>query len=167
MQSRLTLTLLLDESDSEGEDDEADREQAELKKYEELLRQGKAGTLLSAEVEKYSGEEEEKKDRAFIKFVRVTKRAPKQVIRYSRGGNPLWVSDKDSAENVPSCELCSGPRIFEFQILPQLLVSLKMDSVNESSVDWGTLAVYTCKNSCDATGPAYKKEFLWRQNVQQ
>ena len=154
-----------DESDSEGEED-ADREQAELRKYEELLREGKAGTISSAEVEKYSGEEE-KKDRAFIKFVRVTKRAPKQVVRYSRGGNPLWVSDKESAENIPSCEWCSGPRIFEFQIMPQLLVSLKMDSLNESSIDWGTLAVYTCKNSCDATGPAYKKEFLWRQNVQQ
>jgi pre-rRNA-processing protein TSR4 len=31
-------------------------------------------------------------------------------------------------------------------------------------LDWGTLAIYTCQDSCDS-GTAYKKEFLWKQDV--
>ena len=123
--SYLKISVSADENDSEGEDeDDRERENAELKKYQELVSQGKAGTLPTSEVEKYAGDAEEdasKKDKVFERFLRVTKRAPKQVVRYSRGGKPLWVSDKEIVENVPNCEFCNGPRIFEFQIMPQLL----------------------------------------------
>lgn len=47
--------------------------------------------------------------------------------------------------------------------MPQMLNHLQMDTVGEQGVDWGTLAVYTCKNSC-SQGPSYKKEFLWKQD---
>ena len=99
-----------------------------MKKFEELLSQGQAGSLPPGEIEKYATEEEEKKDRTFLKFTRVIKRAPKQVVRYSRGGNPLWVSENEMAKDVPNCEKCSEPRIFEFQLMPQLLNSLKLDN---------------------------------------
>jgi hypothetical protein len=49
------------------------------------------------------------------------------------------------------------------QILPQMLNYLGLDST-EKSVDWGTLAVYTCSQSCNE-GPAYKQEFLWKQDI--
>lgn len=49
-----------------------------------------------------------------------------------------------------------------FQILPQLLNELKVDSTGDS-IDWGTLAVYTCSKNCDE-GPTYKAEFLWKQD---
>ena len=138
-----------------------------MKKFEELLSQGQAGSLPPGEIEKYATEEEEKKDRTFLKFTRVIKRAPKQVVRYSRGGNPLWVSENEMAKDVPNCEKCSEPRIFEFQLMPQLLNSLKLDNnLEEVSIDWGVLAVYTCRDSCDVSGPAYKKEFMFRQNFQ-
>ncbi len=41
------------------------------------------------------------------------------------------------------------------QILPQLLYHLKVDRVDGSSVDWGTLLIYTCPNSCvvEVTSP--------------
>ena len=46
--------------------------------------------------------------------------------------------------------------------MPQLLNHLKADSVEES-IDWGTLAVYTCsRNCCD--GPSYHSEFIWKQD---
>ena len=52
--------------------------------------------------------------------------------------------------------------------MPQLLASLGLDTgLGQASIDWGVLVVYSCSDSCDATGPAYKKEFLFRQNVQQ
>ena len=46
--------------------------------------------------------------------------------------------------------------------MPQLLNHLKADSV-DASIDWGTLAVYTCVNSC-GDGPSYQPEFLWKQD---
>ena len=61
-----------------------------------------------------------------------------QVLRYARGGKPLWISDRDQlppppvpplapaagGAAVPRCEYCDGPREFEFQVMPQLLHSL-------------------------------------------
>ena len=42
--------------------------------------------------------------------------------------------------------------------MPQLLNRLGLDA----AVDWGVLAVYTCKRSCDF-GIGYAREFLFRQ----
>ena len=49
------------------------------------------------------------------------------------------------------------------QVMPQLLNHLKVDSP-EASIDWGTLAVYTCENSCDL-GNKYSPEFIWKQDL--
>lgn len=46
--------------------------------------------------------------------------------------------------------------------MPQLLNHLDIDSL-EDSIDWGTLIVYTCSNSCDVDGQ-YKEEFVWKQD---
>lgn len=47
--------------------------------------------------------------------------------------------------------------------MPQLLNYLGLDS-SESSLDWGTLAVFTCKNSCSGDSD-YKEEYLWKQDM--
>lgn len=49
--------------------------------------------------------------------------------------------------------------------MPQLLNHLGVDSV-EVSLDWGTLAVYTCAADCvkDSAAHAYREEFLWKQD---
>lgn len=46
--------------------------------------------------------------------------------------------------------------------MPQLLNSLSVDSTG-SSIDWGTLAVYTCSVSCHQ-GDGYSPEFIWKQD---
>lgn len=46
--------------------------------------------------------------------------------------------------------------------MPQLLNYLQVDSIEES-VDWGTLVVFTCSESC-SDGTSYLREFLWKQN---
>lgn len=41
-----------------------------------------------------------------------------QVVRYSRGGSPLWVSSQHtpSGQDVPPCP-CGAQRTFEFQVV--------------------------------------------------
>ena len=50
--------------------------------------------------------------------------------------------------------------------MPQLLYYLKLDSTEGASIDWGTLAVYSCEKSCTSgsTGAAYQPEFVWKQD---
>lgn len=47
--------------------------------------------------------------------------------------------------------------------MPQMLNYLRLDEALDGGFDWGTLAIYTCADNCDQ-GPAYKKEYLWKQD---
>ncbi|XP_021926368.1 programmed cell death protein 2 [Zootermopsis nevadensis] len=140
-------------------------EEEKLKAFEKMVQEGKAGTLQGDtsfdELQKTTSPE----DRQFSKFNSRIRRNPDQVLRYDRGGTPLWISSDHTPneDDIPCCEYCGQHRRFEFQILPQLLNYLGLDST-EKSVDWGTLAIYTCSQSCNE-GPAYKREFLWKQDI--
>ncbi|KAG9469520.1 hypothetical protein GDO78_020303 [Eleutherodactylus coqui] len=107
---------------------------------------------------------ESEDDKAFSRFKKRISVEPEQVLRYCRGGDPLWISLQNvPAENdIPNCE-CGAKRAFEFQVMPQLLNHLKVDSLQES-IDWGVLAVYTCAANCNAE-TCYVEEFLWKQDV--
>ncbi|XP_071963234.1 programmed cell death protein 2-like [Antedon mediterranea] len=102
-------------------------------------------------------------DKQFRKFKDIIEIEPEQILRYQRSGQPLWVSSENQPTEVdiPKCT-CGADRLFEFQILPQLLTYMDVDSVGDS-IDWGTLLIYTCSKNCNE-GPAYKSEFLWKQN---
>jgi len=119
------------------------------------------------ELDKMASSEAAAGDAAFARFRKRVARAPEQVVRYWRDGAPLWVSATHvpGQGDVPACR-CGAPRRFEFQILPQLLNHLDLDEVGES-VDWGTLAVFTCSASCDpASGEgAYLPEVVWKQQL--
>ncbi|XP_033873023.1 programmed cell death protein 2 isoform X1 [Acipenser ruthenus] len=106
---------------------------------------------------------ESKESKVFEKFKRRTAIEPEQVLRYCRMGRPLWVSDENVPKetDIPNC-LCGAKRLFEFQIMPQLLNYLKVDSP-DASIDWGTLVVYTCAESCDQ-GNKYTAEFILKQD---
>ena len=54
---------------------------------------------------------------------------------------------------------------FFFKILPQLLYYLDVEkNTGEDSIDWGTLIVYSCENSCSLVeNEIVKEEYLWRQ----
>ncbi|KAI3913103.1 hypothetical protein MKW98_007119 [Papaver atlanticum] len=96
--------------------------------------------------------------------VRVGK-APEQVLRYTQDSKakPLWpmASGRPSKADIPKCNYCDGPLCFEMQILPQLLYFFGVKN-DVDSLDWATLAVYTCVDSCE-TSVAYKEEFAWVQ----
>ena len=57
-------------------------------------------------------------DPVFARFRKRVAREPEQVVRYWRGGAPLWVSsDHQPADaDVPPCPACGAPRHFEFQV---------------------------------------------------
>ncbi|CAG0917128.1 unnamed protein product [Notodromas monacha] len=97
------------------------------------------------------------------RFLRRVRMYPEQVLRYHMKSEPLWVSVENqiSLSAVPPCALCGAPRHFEFQIMPQLLTHLSLGS-EKDAVDWGTIAVYTCSDSCRPS--EYAREFLWKQD---
>ncbi|KAL5791880.1 hypothetical protein ACOSP7_000474 [Xanthoceras sorbifolium] len=92
-------------------------------------------------------------------------KAPEQILRYCRStsAKPLWPmsSGRPSKADIPKCSYCGGPRCFEFQILPQLLYYFDVKN-DVDSLDWATIVVYTCEDSCEAS-VSYKEEFVWVQ----
>lgn len=93
----------------------------EMEKLQKMMHQNKAGTLenvTESELEEYTKEMPE--DKVFNKFSKRVARHPEQVLRYDRGGSPLWITELvpncGSDNLVPNCELCGGERQFEFQV---------------------------------------------------
>nr|CAD1833265.1 unnamed protein product [Ananas comosus var. bracteatus] len=92
-------------------------------------------------------------------------RAPEQVLRYCRDpmARPLWPLSigRPSKADIPSCSYCKSPLCYEFQIMPQLLYYFGVKN-DPDSLDWATIVVYTCLESCE-TSMGYKEEFAWVQ----
>ena len=94
--------------------------------------------------------------------------AKDQILRYARWktGEELFFSDKNRPnvlETIPKCPHCNGPRLFEFQIMPQLLSYLNLEDVpGPGELDWGGIYIYTCKNSC-SDGSKCLEESVWCQ----
>lgn len=153
------------ENDTQTELDE----QQQLRELEKLTASGKAGefqNLPEAELEKYTKGCEEIDDKYFHKFRKESDKDPKQILRYGRKGQVLWITDTEKTiqtqlENIPNCELCGEQRVFEFQIMPQMINYLK-----DTNIDWGILAVYTCPNSCPLPADkGYVSEFCIKQDI--
>ncbi|CAB4476007.1 hypothetical protein RhiirA5_356324 [Rhizophagus irregularis] len=112
-------------------------------------------------------------DKAFLKFQKRIEPYPEQIIRYNRieyesekNPEPLWVSDidKPTVQDINPCPHCGQERTLEFQILSTLLNYLEIDHLQQSSLDWGTLFIYSCKYNCHVENMYYINEILWRQN---
>ena len=112
------------------EEDERETDPAELEKYVQMAREGKTGSLTVQDVqgEEFTGaagnEASALTDETMSKFKEVISHSPQQVLRYSRRGQPLWISGENRVQEIPNCDNCGGKRVFEFQIMPQLLLSL-------------------------------------------
>lgn len=119
--------------------------------------------------EDYEGEDEDTEiDEVFVKFQQVMEREPDQILRYARGdgSKPLWVNSNGILEekDVPKCQHCGGERVYEFQILPQLLYQLKIED-RPDPMEWENMVAFTCKNSCVKEGVTYYEEFLVQQTT--
>ncbi|XP_041644692.1 programmed cell death protein 2 isoform X1 [Cheilinus undulatus] len=145
-------------------EEEEEKETKEAAEEEERTTdsQSLAEALAETDLEEMAMHETED-NKVFQRFKKKIAPEPHQVVRYSRGGSPLWVSSQHipSDQDIPSCT-CGAKRTFEFQVMPQLLNSLCVDSTG-ASIDWGTLAVYTCSASCNHDNQYYP-EFIWKQD---
>ena len=135
--------------------------QKELEELKKIEAEGKATmqNVPDSELSNYANEEEE--DKFFSGFRKRISSEPDQILRYDRLGEPLWITEVNrlSPGDIPKCDECQGDRVFEFQVMPQLLNSLKSDSL-----DWGVLCVYTCKDSCGTEGK-YLREYVHKQDI--
>lgn len=160
------------ETEPDEDEEEEEEEQGEVDEQKELDKAKQfQGQLADPELEAMASKETEGM-KAFAKFKEKIASSPEQMMRYSRGGEPVWISDS-ALPLVPPCEVCHSRRTFEFQIMPQLLTHLNVDDVGKS-IDWGVICVFTCSESCDIVlsgsqpgESAYRQEFVIKQDIAQ
>lgn len=87
-------------------------------------------------------------DRVLLAFTDRIKRAPRQVLRYAKGGEPLWsvplpkkhqskgggkqkMNEEIDLPKIPPCP-CGAERVFECQLMPSLLHVLEVDKHSTS-----------------------------------
>ncbi|XP_028398834.1 programmed cell death protein 2-like [Dendronephthya gigantea] len=160
--------LVTEPEEIDGEIQECGNEN-DMEKYKDILKDNEKDNA-GAKNDWDSLEAESKKindvveDKTYCEFKKRISYEPEQVLRYQQHGNPLWVSKLNIPKetDIPKCS-CGATRTFEFQILPQLLNNMNCDSLG-ASIDWGTLAVYTCSRNCNSNGTSYYEEFVWKQD---
>ena len=110
----------------------------------------------------------------FSRFMKKISICPEQILRYCWNGKPLFISEPPSnmTQMVPLCSSCGGPRTFEFQLMPALVSLLQpkdsrttTDCAPSEVLEFGTVLVYTCRNSCWTSGSSNtpREEFLFVQ----
>ncbi|XP_040591447.1 programmed cell death protein 2-like isoform X2 [Mesocricetus auratus] len=99
-------------------------------------------------------------DQTFYKFMKRIAACQEQILRYSWSGEPLFLTCPTSdVSEVPACGGCGGQRTFEFQLMPAL-VSMLSSADGGLTVEFGTVLVYTCEQSCwPVTQQAPMEEF--------
>ena len=95
-------------------------------------------------------------DPSVVTFLARIAREPSQVLRYDRGGRPLWHGSHGRPPKSwpPRCP-CGAVREFEFQVMPQLLHYFRMESQAGLDLDFATILVATCAEGCGAAGAAW------------
>ncbi|KAJ1522354.1 hypothetical protein ONE63_002646 [Megalurothrips usitatus] len=101
-------------------------------------------------------------DLLFHRFLQQIQQTPGQILRYCReGGVPLPLAP---LVDVPSvCSYCQGEMVFELQILPSIIPKLRLlvqggGDVNGSNIEFGTVLIWTCRQSCWAKGDNVREE---------
>ncbi|XP_030645782.1 programmed cell death protein 2-like [Chanos chanos] len=128
-----------------------------LKEYEkrEGIVVGNLGSSEGPEEEKYEKTKARHGDAVFSRFMKKISLCPEQVLRYSWGGSPLFITEPPSnmKQMVPPCSHCGSPRVFEFQLMPAMVNLLHgADSNSGLALEFGTVLVYTCRSSCWTSG---------------
>ncbi|XP_076637091.1 zinc finger protein RP-8 isoform X2 [Colletes latitarsis] len=155
------------EAEDRKEDNDAnisEEDEEEIKKYETMVEKGEAGTFQNEDVQnELLSLANQNEDETFLEFRLATDKYPDQILRYNRGGQILYISIENKVSEIPKCSDCNGERQFEFQIMPQLLNFLNFENALKC-IDWGILAVFTCKTSC-VPKYGYSTEYIWKQDI--
>ncbi|XP_069018289.1 programmed cell death protein 2-like [Embiotoca jacksoni] len=153
---------VVEESDLRGGEEEREEE---LRHARELLREyerREGGAVEEPDgggggggEEKYEKSGARHGDAVFSRFLKSISRCPQQILRYRRGGKPLFVSAPPAAASrpAPACGSCGASRTFEMQLMPALVSLLRRrDGGAEAQLEFGTALVYTCADSCWTSG---------------
>lgn len=102
---------------------ESEKETRRMKEYDEFLRKQREKQsdvdlkdVPDEEFEKYTNQVDD--DEVFFNFKKRVDLDSDQVLRFDRGGKTLWITNRNilDSKDIPNCELCQSPRIFEFQV---------------------------------------------------
>lgn len=148
---------VVEESDLCGEDDELEHAKKLLREYErrEGIAVGGAEESSGSGEEKYEKTSAKHGDAVFFRFMKTVSVCPQQILRYWRHSEPLFISKPPSKMSrvVSACRSCGEPRTFELQLMPALVSLLqRKDCRSVNKLEFGTVLVYTCTNSCWTAG---------------
>ncbi|XP_043257431.1 programmed cell death protein 2 [Colletes gigas] len=158
--------IIIEPEDGKEDNDAniSEEDEEEIKKYETMVEKGEAGTFQNEDVQtELLSLANQNEDETFLEFRLATDKYPDQILRYNRGGEILYISIENKVSEIPKCSDCNGERQFEFQIMPQLLNFLNFENPLKC-IDWGILAVFTCKTSC-VPKYGYSTEYIWKQDI--
>lgn len=119
-----------------------------------------AGSSGGGKSEGYERTNVRHKDLTFHKFLKRVSLCPQQCIRYEWSGTPLFIKELPTADSPTRCRHCGGETVFEFQLMPALVNYLKAAETTGVAVEFGTVLVFTCKQSCWEEGGAVKTEHI-------
>ncbi|CAG8586430.1 4546_t:CDS:2 [Ambispora leptoticha] len=141
-----------------------------LKKYEHYLNYEDYNNYEAdgdRNLGEWAGEKYEKSvlpkgvDKAFRKFSERVAEWPDQCVRYEFGGQPL-LYNQNYLTRIPPCKNCGKDRVFEFQLMPNILYALstshyaKVQGDDHNNIyqfdlgmEWGTVMIFTCMNDCN------------------
>lgn len=159
---------VVDEADLGGEDDmdgglsHAHQLLQDYERREGMVVGAMEGSNTTAgEEEKYEKMKARHGDAVFSRFMKKIAVCPQQILRYRRGGEPLFISKPQAHLAVMPCGSCGGPRSLELQLMPALvnLLQRRMDNgggggggEQDLGLEFGTVLVYTCMKSCWTAG---------------
>eukprot|EP00927_Polykrikos_kofoidii_P077528 TRINITY_DN74465_c0_g1_i1.p1 TRINITY_DN74465_c0_g1~~TRINITY_DN74465_c0_g1_i1.p1 ORF type:complete len:445 (+),score=97.58 TRINITY_DN74465_c0_g1_i1:214-1548(+) len=127
---------------------DAQLDEARLRSDEE----GEARGIGNAPMDDGEGDDDDREEGNAVtylaRFQRRLERSPSQVVRYSWGGQPLWMAppppELGGGAWPPKCARCGAERIFEIELLPTLLSQVAA----AGHAEWGVVVVYTCSKDC-------------------
>lgn len=157
------------ESDDDEDQDEhngrfADIEKKNMEEYKSYLarNKGENENFDTDDIEEVVSEQQN--DLRFERFRRFLSLNSEQILRYQRSGTPLWATDRaPSLNEAPSCEKCGATRYFELQLMPHLLSLIEVDQLG-NSIDWASIYIYTCSQTCEIENNGYTREFIFKQD---
>lgn len=114
--------------------------------------------------EKYERTEIKHGDKVFHRFRKQTAACPQQCVRYQWNGSPLFIKDLSPSERSTYtnrfCPSCGGEVVFELQLMPALVNFLQTSEKAGPATEFGTVIVFTCKNSCWDDKSTTKRELV-------
>jgi pre-rRNA-processing protein TSR4 len=111
------------------------------------------------------GTAREEEDAVQADYMQRLERWPTQVIRWQPGGEPLLARlTPMPPRKISPCELCGGPRVFEFQLVSPLVFFLTRGIAEKHhALHFSTVFVYTCASHCMSDLP-YASEYGFVQH---